>query len=165
MEEVKPAKIKNSKCKICGHVTATINAMRVHLNKTHGKSGRGLTKNYISQTSARPSHRQGKAKKSGYECTICGHICGTDAGIISHIQARHGKSGSMREFYEKKELPPKRKYTKRDKPDSDNIMEMLQGTGVMKKDIKFRMTVDLEINLTKNSIEILPWSSNKPEGA
>ena len=163
--EVKPVKTKNSKCKICGHVTATVNAMRVHLNKTHGKSGRGLTKKYICQTTAAPSNRKSKARKTNFQCTICGHSCGTDAGIIGHIQNKHGKTGSIREFYKKTELPAKRKYTKRDKPDQANVMEMLQGAGVMKKDIKFRMTVDLEINLTINSIDILPWSLNRPEGA
>ncbi|MCF7956608.1 MAG: hypothetical protein K9M75_12465 [Phycisphaerae bacterium] len=172
MEETKPEMVKNSKCKLCGHITATLNAMRVHLNKTHGKSGRGIAKNYISKTTAPTSPRGGRAKgsknktkTSNYECTICGHTCGTDAGIIGHLQAKHEKSGSMREFYKKTELPAKRKYTKRDKPNRSNVMEMLQGAGVMKKDIKFKMTVDLEINLSKNSIEILPWAGNKPEGA
>ena len=163
--ETKPVKTKNAKCKICGHVTATVNAMRVHLNTTHGKTGRGLTKDYISQTTAPPTHRKGKSKKSKFQCTICGHTCRSDAGIIGHIQNKHGKSGSIREFYKKIESPAKRKYTKREKPSTNNVMEMLGAAGVMKKDIKFRMTVDLEINLTKNSIDILPWSPNRPEGA
>jgi hypothetical protein len=144
----------------------------VHLNKTHGKSGRGLAKEYISKTTSPASLRRGRAKgsrnkskTSNYECTICGHTCGSDAGIIGHLQAKHQKSGSMKEFYKKTELPAKRKYTKRDKPSQVNVMEMLQGAGAMKKDVKFRITVDLEINLTKNSIDILPWSGNKPEGA
>ena len=172
MEEPKADKVKNSKCKICGHITATVNSMRVHLNKTHGKSGRGLAKNYISKTTAPATPRRGKNKNSknksktaNYQCTICGHTCRSDAGIIAHVQTKHDKSGSIREFYKKTELPTKRKYTKREKPSRGNVMEMLQGAGVMKKDIKFKMTVDLEINLTKNSIDILPWAGNKPEGA
>ena len=148
----------NYKCKICNHVTGAHNSMLAHIKKHHGKSGEGITAEFIEKTFEKAKRKINSAKGVKYICKECGHITGTDAGIIGHIKAKHNITEKYHEHYEKKGTAPKRKYTKREKPAGGNIMELLGGA---KNEIKCIVTVDLEVNLTTNSIKIIPRNTEE----
>jgi len=150
----------NFKCKLCGHITKSYGAMSAHLNKLHQRNGTGLKENYMEMTDELPKAKKTAGKNSRYKCNHCGHICGTSAGIIPHIKTKHDIQENMKEHYTRIDAPAKRKYNKRPKPDNSKILDIL---GAGKKDVKFRITVDLEINLSQNTIDILPWQGNTPE--
>lgn len=156
------------KCKLCGHVTKAHNSMLSHLKIKHGKTGRGLTKEFIIKTSQKPVRASyGKSMKDKcfeYTCTICKHTLGTDAGIIGHIKKQHGKSNPVREFYTRKEISTSHKSKTKKTPKAINS-KLLDILGNGKEDIKFIITVDLEINLSTNSIKILPCSGHQKDGS
>lgn len=77
------------RCDICGSVHPSLKPMSVHITKTHGKKGMGISAEFSTPISPEDERPIADADDSRSICPFCGNDCNSAEGVYQHTRHHH----------------------------------------------------------------------------